>query len=116
MVNIVSSIVTKFNKSVVGLVDSKEYFDRLNHSALPDHIEEWTRDIRRAEKEREKGDLERMDIMAPVQTGNDEGMCLILLCCFYCDCWCPRRSECRRKVLVVGVLSAGMLEADDHHP
>ena len=116
MVNIVSSIVTKFNKSVVGLVDSKEYFDRLNHSALPDHIEEWTRDIRRAEKEREKGDLERMDIMAPVQTGNDEGMCLILLCCFYCDCWCPRRSECRRKVLVVGVSSAGMLEADDHHP
>ena len=79
MVNIVSSIVGKFNKSVVGLVDSKEYFDRLNNSALPDNIEEWTRDIRRAEKERAKGDLERMDIMAPVQTGNDEGRCLFFV-------------------------------------
>ena len=74
MVNIVSSIVIKFNKSVVGLVDSKEYFDRMNESALADDIDNWTREIRRAEKNRERGHLEGMDVMAPVQTGNEEGM------------------------------------------
>ena len=74
MVNIVSFVITKFNKSVIGLVDSKDYFDRLNNSALADDIEDWTRDIRRAERDRERGTLEAMDIMAPVQAQNDEGM------------------------------------------
>ena len=76
MVNIVSSIVTKFHKSVVGLVDSKDYFDRLNGSADTNDIEQWTREIRRAEKEREGGRLEGMDIMEPDQAGNEEGMYL----------------------------------------
>ena len=79
MASIVSSIVTKFNKSLVRLVDSKEYFDRLNGSALADDIETYTREIRRAEKERERGELKGMDIMAPIPTGNEEGMYLFLI-------------------------------------
>ena len=74
MVNIVSFVITKFNKSVIGLVDSKDYFDRLNASALANDIEVWTREIRRAEQERDKGNLEAMDIMAAVRAQNEEGM------------------------------------------
>jgi hypothetical protein len=59
MVNIVSSVITKFNKSVVGLVDSKDYFDRLNTSAMANDIDKWTREIRTAERERERGNLEQ---------------------------------------------------------
>jgi len=66
IINIVSSVIMKFNKSVIGLVDSKDYFDHLNASALADDIDKWTREIRRAERERERGNLEEMDTMAPV--------------------------------------------------
>ena len=93
MVNIVSFVITKFNKSVIGLVDSKDYFDRLNNSALADDIEDWTRDIRRAERDRERGTLEAMDIMAPVQAQNDEGM-------YYFRCPCT--------MLAAGVKAGGV--------
>ena len=81
MVNIVSFVITKFNKSVIGLVDSKDYFDRLNNSALANDIEDWTKDIRKAERERERGTLEAMDIMAPLRAQNDEGMFFFYRAC-----------------------------------
>jgi hypothetical protein len=74
MVNIVSSVIMKFNKSVVGVVDSKDYFDSLKTSALAADIENWTREIQKAEREREKGNLQAMDIMAPVREENEDGM------------------------------------------
>jgi len=81
MVNIVSFVIMKFNKSVIGLVDSKDYFDRLKTSALANDIDNWTNEIRRAEWERERENLEAMDIMALVQLKNEEGMYMFSSVC-----------------------------------
>lgn len=80
MVNIVSSVITKYNKSVVGLVDSQEYFEQLNNSALASDVAIWTQDIRNAEKQREKGNLKAMDIMEPAKAKNYEGKSTSIIC------------------------------------
>ncbi|EDR02344.1 uncharacterized protein LACBIDRAFT_332405 [Laccaria bicolor S238N-H82] len=64
MVNIVSSVIAKYRKAVVGLVDSKDYFDQLNSSA-GEHNHTWQAEIRAAESDRAQGNLKAMDIMAP---------------------------------------------------
>ena len=73
MVNIVSSVILKYNKSVVGLVDSQEYFEQLNGSALSSDVSRWTQDIRNAEKQQERGNLNAMDIMELAKPENYEG-------------------------------------------
>lgn len=78
MVNIVSSVISKYKKSVLGLVDSQEYFHQLNQSALASDVEKWTEAIRHAEKQREKGHLEAMDIMEPEKPEYYEGKYSIL--------------------------------------
>jgi len=72
MVNIVSSVITKYRKAVVGLVDSKEYFDQLNSSA-GEHMQTWQAEIREAERDRAEGNLKAMDIMAPRNPPNCPG-------------------------------------------
>ena len=74
MINIVSFVITKFNKSVIGLVDNKNYFKQLNNSTLANNVEDWTKEIQKAEQDQERGTLEAMDIMAPVGDQNDRGM------------------------------------------
>ncbi|EDQ99434.1 uncharacterized protein LACBIDRAFT_316484 [Laccaria bicolor S238N-H82] len=64
MVNIVSSVIAKYRKAVIGLVDSKDYFDQLNSSA-GQHNHTWQAEIRAAESDRAQGNLKAMDIMAP---------------------------------------------------
>ena len=80
MVNIVSSVIMKYNKSVVGLVDSQEYFEQLNNSALASDVAIWTQDIRNAEKQHEKGNLKAMDIMEPAKAKNYEGKSTSIIC------------------------------------
>jgi len=77
MVNIVSSVIAKYRKAVVGLVDSKDYFDQLN-SLAGQHIHTWQAEIRAAERDRAEGNLKAMDIMAPRDLPNCPGKFLTM--------------------------------------
>ena len=76
MVNIVSSVIAKYKKAVVGLVDSKDYFDQLSSSA-GEHIFTWQAEICAAEWNWAEGNLKVMDIMAPRSPPNCTGKFLI---------------------------------------
>ena len=77
MVNIVSSVIAKYRKAVIGLVDSKDYFDQLNGLA-GEHSHTWQAEIRAAERDWAEGNLKAMDIMAPRDPPNCPGKLLAM--------------------------------------